>query len=92
MSLRLISNAGFGSIGRGMVAAFRKVAFSSHKAALAAKKEANYCWCDSYRSFNIRSNDSSYCSSEDLELEEGFLPLKRLEVSLLSSLQHLREV
>ena len=30
--------------GRGVVAAFRKVEFSSRRAALVAKKEANYCW------------------------------------------------
>ena len=29
---------------RGVMATFRKVAFSSHKAPLAAKKEANCCW------------------------------------------------
>ena len=40
-----------GTIGlskQGVVAAFRRVAFYSHKAALAAKKEANCYWWDSY--------------------------------------------
>ena len=33
----------FGLEGLGVVAAFRKVAFSSCKVALVTKKEANYC-------------------------------------------------
>ena len=34
--------------GRGLVAVLSKVAFSPYKAALVAKKEANYCWGDSW--------------------------------------------
>ena len=33
---------------RGAAVAFCKVAFSSHRAALVAKNEANCCWGDSY--------------------------------------------
>ena len=36
-----------GLVGRGVVT-FHKVAFSSRKVALDAKKEANCCLCDSY--------------------------------------------
>ena len=36
-----------GLLGGGLEATFHKVAFSSRKAALAAKKEANYYWWDS---------------------------------------------
>ena len=36
-----------GLLGRGIVVVARKVAFSSHKAALTTRKEANYCWWDS---------------------------------------------
>ena len=33
---------------RGAAVAFRKVALSSHRAALVAKNEAKCCWGDSY--------------------------------------------
>ena len=56
--------------------AFRKVAFSSRKAALAAKKEANCCWWDSCWSFNIRSNASNCCSNVGSELEWGISPIE----------------
>ena len=37
----------FKLVGRGVVAAFRKDAFSSRRAALLAKKYANFYWWDS---------------------------------------------
>ena len=40
-----------------------KEEFSSHKVALVAKKEANYCWWDSYCSFSSCFSNSSRCSN-----------------------------
>ena len=53
----------------------RKAAFSLHKAALVAKKEANYYWWGSCWSFSSCSSDSSRCSNVDLELEGGISPI-----------------
>ena len=40
-------NAVIGLAWRGAVVAFRKATFSSHKAVLVAKSDANCCWCNS---------------------------------------------
>ena len=53
------------------MAEFFKVAFSLHRAALAARKEAKCCWCESCKSFSIRTNDINRFSSVDSELEGG---------------------
>ena len=60
----LRGNVGVGLARRGVVATFRKVSFSSRKAFLSTKKEANCYW-----SLNIHSSDSSHSSSVDSELE-----------------------
>ena len=57
------------------MATFHKVVVSSHKATLAAKNEASYCWWDSYWSFNVRSNDSSRWFNVSSELEGGISPI-----------------
>ena len=61
---------------RGMVVTLHKVAFSSCKAALASKKETNYCWWDSCSSYSSCSSDSNRCSHVGSELERGISPIR----------------
>ena len=77
-----------GLLRRGVVAVLRKAAFSSCKAALVAKKEANCCWWDSCWSFSISSNDSSRYFNVDSELEGGISPIgfSRRRFKVISSI------
>ena len=67
------------SLRRGVVVVAHKVAISSRRAALVARKEANCCWWDSYLSFNICCHDNSHCSIEGLELEGAISPIGLLQ-------------
>ena len=62
-------------LGQGVMVMLCKAAFSSCKAVLVTKKEANCCWWDSYWSFGSCSNDSNHCSNVCSELEGGISPI-----------------
>ena len=80
-----------GLLGQGVMAVLRKTTFSSRKATLVAKKEANCCWWDSCWSFSICSNDSSHCSNVGSELEGGISTIGLPRKGLWSSFQQYRE-